>query len=148
MPNGCMCCRVRGDLVDALKRLIVSSNNASADEDGGPSPSLVPDGDKDGTTIDEVGVVAAGETADKRPARDASSGSDGPSQNTAAAAATTTAESQAQEVGAEADAATKLDGIILECSGLDELAPVLQVRVLTCTIDTYRMVLAADKADL
>jgi G3E family GTPase len=30
MPNGCLCCRVRGDLVDALKRIV----KANQDLDG------------------------------------------------------------------------------------------------------------------
>lgn len=147
MPNGCMCCRVRGDLVDALKRLIVSANGASAgdelapqqqhQEDGGSTPSLSPDSSKSGITTDSVGADAAGGRSNQVTARTASSGPNGVVQNTATAAA----ERQPQEVAAKeavaaaaAAAPTKLDGIILECSGLDELAPVLQVRIPICTI--------------
>lgn len=79
MPNGCMCCRVRGDLVDALKRLILAS--ASVDADCWPTSSEV--------KVDNNDTSAP--------------------------------------VPASSDQQAKLDGIILECSGLDELAPILQV---------------------
>lgn len=98
MPNGCMCCRVRGDLVDALKRLIASANNAPA-SDGAASAN----------------ETAAPDAATEATVAAASSGVDGAAKNTAAAA------------GEAHGSLAVLDGIILECSGLDELAPVLQV---------------------
>ena len=100
MPNGCMCCRVRGDLVDALKRLIVSANSAPAAEGAASSGA---------TGAPEARSEAAAAAAA------APSGPDGAAKNVAA-------------TGEQAEgAAAVLDGIILECSGLDELAPVLQV---------------------
>jgi len=67
MPNGCLCCRVRGDLVDALRRLAARTL--------GSSPPVAPE-------------VAA--------------------------------------PGASEDALPPLDGLIIECSGLSEVAPVAQ----------------------
>lgn len=106
MPNGCMCCRVRGDLVDALKRLIASANNAPADDGAASSSNAAhaPDG-RDAAEAEATGVAAAA----------ASSGPRGAAKNIAA--------TEEPPKGAVAI----LDGIILECSGLDELAPVLQV---------------------
>ncbi|CAM9829626.1 unnamed protein product, partial [Discosporangium mesarthrocarpum] len=85
MPNGCMCCRVRGDLVDALKQIIKGSNTrararATQTDLGTASPDSVP-----------VNLAfpnpSLEEESSERPA---------------------------------------LDGVILECSGLAEIAPVLQ----------------------
>lgn len=104
MPNGCMCCRVRGDLVDALKRLIVSANNAPGGDGAASS---------DATNAPDAGDTAAG--ASEVAASADSSGLGEAAKNIAAT------EEQAQ------GAVAVLDGIILECSGLDELAPVLQV---------------------
>ncbi|CAN0442611.1 unnamed protein product, partial [Ectocarpus sp. 12 AP-2014] len=97
MPNGCMCCRVRGDLVDALKRLIVSASERASLGDGEAPP-------RQQQTQQEAG---------KSPPPPSPGGDQlvGDAGAPAAPAAV---------------AAAKLDGIILECSGLDELAPVLQ----------------------
>lgn len=97
-----MCCRVRGDLVDALKRLIMSANDAPAGSSSTATPNA-PDAEDRAAGAIEVEVAAA------------SSGPGGAAKNVAPT------EEQAQ------GAVAVLDGIILECSGLDELAPVLQV---------------------
>lgn len=110
MPNGCMCCRVRGDLVDALKRLIVGYSSSRTPEQAGVAPN--------GT-----GETAA-DHADRAAAEASTAGFLG-----GKGAVADYADAQVPAAKAEQERRGRLDGIILECSGLDELAPVLQVRV-------------------
>lgn len=105
MPNGCMCCRVRGDLVDALKRLIASASGIEVPEN---TESTLPNG------ASEEAVGGAGENSTV-----AVSGEK--------IAATSVDASSRVSLAKEEQERGKLDGIVLECSGLDELAPVLQV---------------------
>lgn len=130
MPNGCMCCRVRADLVDALKRLIATSSAPQAPEPQGPERAgLLPaDGAVDAASSSggsmAVSTTNAGDKTGEgvsSPSSFSSPSSSGvPSLAADGAGAQVLASSEQREKSA-------LDGIILECSGLDELAPVLQV---------------------
>lgn len=106
MPNGCMCCRVRGDLVAALQRLIMGTAGVTTTEEASNSPIGVFNGREGVSTADKADKATSNNDHDQ-------------------GGAGTTGQTPLPSM----QKATKLDGVIIECSGLDELAPVLQVDV-------------------
>lgn len=100
MPNGCMCCRVRGDLVAALKRLVSSA----------------------------AGIAIPEQTNLGSPTTGVGTQEEGSEQAADSAKSTDNVDAVSAPMAKAIKNPVALDGVVLECSGLDELAPVLQVR--------------------